>query len=400
MLSTLNQKITGCVLGVAIGDALGLPYEGLCPSRMQRMFPQLDRYHLVFGKGLTSDDTEHTCMVMQSLLIANGNTKTFAHNLGWRMRWWLIGLPAGIGWATLRSILKLWLGFSPQNSGVFSAGNGPGMRSPILGVVYGHDPNKLIDFVRASTLLTHRDPKALVGALAIALAAFLSSHSATITPTIYTTELKKLLELFQKSTPDSSNRANSESNPAIDSKSNPNSSQPNFSPASAKSNLEPQAVQEMLDIVQDCVQSVQSQESTPAYTARILGRHGVSGYIYHTVPAVLHAWLSHPEDFSKAMLAVIQCGGDTDTTAAILGGILGARVGKDAIPHPWQANFWEWPRTLAWLQQLGHRLSQSMEQQQPSKSLGLCWPGLFLRNLCMIPIVLCHGLRRLFPPFG
>ncbi len=38
------------------------------------------------------------------------------------------------------------------------------------------------------------------------------------------------------------------------------------------------------------------------------------------------------DDFQKAVTAAIECGGDADTTAAIVGGIVGARVGKDGIP--------------------------------------------------------------------
>ncbi|MCP4809501.1 MAG: ADP-ribosylglycohydrolase family protein, partial [Proteobacteria bacterium] len=48
------------------------------------------------------------------------------------------------------------------------------------------------------------------------------------------------------------------------------------------------------------------------------------GYVYHTVPAVIHAWMAYPEDFRNALLDIIGCGGDTDTTGAILGAIVGA----------------------------------------------------------------------------
>jgi ADP-ribosyl-[dinitrogen reductase] hydrolase len=58
-----STAIIGCLLGTAIGDALGLPYEGLSPQRQRRLFPHPDRHQLVFGKGMVSDDTEHTCMI-------------------------------------------------------------------------------------------------------------------------------------------------------------------------------------------------------------------------------------------------------------------------------------------------------------------------------------------------
>ena len=159
---TLVEKFQGALLGAAVGDALGLPREGLSPSRATRLFGTAPLKHsLVFHKGLTSDDTEHACMVGQSLLVSHDNPTLFARVLAWKLRFWLLGLPAGVGFATLRSILKLWLGFSPQSSGVFSAGNGPAMRAPILGVYASSLPDPktfLQQFVTASTQITHSDP--------------------------------------------------------------------------------------------------------------------------------------------------------------------------------------------------------------------------------------------------
>jgi hypothetical protein len=60
----------------------------------------------------------------------------------------------------------------------------------------------------------------------------------------------------------------------------------------------------------------------------------------------LHAWLSNQENFRDAVVAVVQCGGDTDTTAAIVGGIVGCHVGKIGIPEEWLRNLLEWPRTV------------------------------------------------------
>jgi ADP-ribosylglycohydrolase len=82
---------------------------------------------------MVSDDTEHTCMVAQALLAAGNDVVAFAGQLARRLRLWLLGLPAGMGRATLRATLKLWLRFPPKRSGMLSAGNGPAMRSPVLG---------------------------------------------------------------------------------------------------------------------------------------------------------------------------------------------------------------------------------------------------------------------------
>ncbi len=137
------EAAVGCLLGTAVGDALGLACEGLSRERQQRVFPALDVYHLLFGKGLCSDDTEHACMLAQSIIVSGGDEAIFARDFARRLRWWLVGLPAGIGLATLRAILKLWLFVPGRWRGVYSAGNAPAMRSALIGVCFADDEGRL-----------------------------------------------------------------------------------------------------------------------------------------------------------------------------------------------------------------------------------------------------------------
>src|SRR4051812_24774996 len=107
---TRADAVVGCLLGTAVGDALGLWCEGMTPARQRRFHAEPDRPHFLFGRGMLSDDTEHACMTAQALVVSAGDERRFLRSLGWRLRWWLLGLPAGIGRATARSIVKLWLG--------------------------------------------------------------------------------------------------------------------------------------------------------------------------------------------------------------------------------------------------------------------------------------------------
>ncbi|HSP81317.1 MAG TPA: ADP-ribosylglycohydrolase family protein, partial [Myxococcaceae bacterium] len=173
MLTRTRQDIiAGTLLGTLVGDALGLPREGLSRVRARRLFGDAPlRHRLVLGRGLGSDDTEHACMTGQALLAAPEDEADFARSLAWRLRGWLLTLPAGVGWATLRATVKLWCGFPPEHSGIVSAGNGPVMRAPLLGVCLAYRPERLGAFVRASTRLTHREPRAEEGAVLVARAA-------------------------------------------------------------------------------------------------------------------------------------------------------------------------------------------------------------------------------------
>lgn len=72
-----EDRIVGCILGTAVGDAIGLPYEGLSRRRGARILGAPDRHRFLFGRGMVSDDTEHTCIVAQSLIAADGDLIAF-----------------------------------------------------------------------------------------------------------------------------------------------------------------------------------------------------------------------------------------------------------------------------------------------------------------------------------
>ena len=90
--------------------------------------------NLLLGHGFCSDDTEHTQIVGRALLLSAGDPELFERELGDQLKRWLLTLPAGVGIATLRACIRLLIGLSPSRSGVYSAGNGPAMRSALIGV--------------------------------------------------------------------------------------------------------------------------------------------------------------------------------------------------------------------------------------------------------------------------
>src|ERR1043166_8903999 len=70
-----KRLFDGILLGTAVGDALGLPAENLSPRRIKRLWKNEWRMRFVFGRGMISDDTEHTLMVAQAML-AHGDDVT------------------------------------------------------------------------------------------------------------------------------------------------------------------------------------------------------------------------------------------------------------------------------------------------------------------------------------
>lgn len=347
------DRITGCLLGTAVGDALGLPYEGLSSSRALRMLGVPDRHRFLFGRGMFSDDTEHACMVAQSLIATNRVEREFSVDFARRLRRWFLCLPAGVGLATARACVKLCLGFGPQRSGVFSAGNGPAMRSAILGAAV-EDLELLKRLVTHCTRVTHTDPKAFFGAFSVALAA----RTACEQPPI---DGRKYFALLQEQLPDGAD--------------------------------------EFLELVERAAASSESKESTQDFAASLGLKQRVGGYIYHSAPVCLHAWLRFPNNFREAVMSVLACGGDADTTAAIVGGIVGCRVGKRGIPPEWLTPICDWPMSVSWIESLASQLDDTGDRHMAQRSLKLPVAAVVARNVVFLGVVLAHGFRRLAPPY-
>lgn len=346
------------MLGLMTGDALGLPFEGMTPRRIEKMLHGDLHHHFLLGKGMVSDDTEHALLTAAALICNWNDSAEYQRNLAWRLRWWFLRLPAGIGLATGRSILKLWCGFPPSRSGVFSAGNGPAMRAPILGVALAGQPEQMKDFVKRTTVITHTDPRACLGSLAIAQAAAMAAVGNTVSADDYCQALQQLI-----------------------------------------AGEDAAAVNEFMRLME----LVRTAVNSGADVADLLGRlnltRGVSGYIYHTVPVVLFLWLRYQSDFHRALETIIRLGGDTDTTAAILGGIIGARVGRQGIPQQWLRDIMEWPLTVGHVEKISSILAEVIQDQHPQRILPLPGPLIFIRNMFFLIIVLLHGFRRLLPPY-
>ncbi len=350
-----SDAAVGCLLGTAVGDALGLPCEGLSRRRQRRMVPSLERYRFAFARGMCSDDTDHSCMLAQAVAVSGGNPARFLASFAWRLRFWLLGLPAGVGFATLRSILKLWLFVPPQLSGVHSAGNGPAMRSALLGVLFHAEEPLLVMYCSAATTITHTDPKAECGALAVALAARASMRGES--PAAFLDHLRRLCAPFGE------------------------------------------AGREMVALAERAYENAARGESTERFAESLGCAKGVSGYMFHSVPAVLHAWFAHPHDFEAALEAVIRCGGDADTTAAMTGAIVGAGVGKQGIPEHRLTGLWDWPRGVAWMEEVARRAADAAERKVRRRSIWLSPLRLLARNALFTLLVLAHGFRRLAPPY-
>jgi len=227
------------------------------------------------------------------------------------------------------------------------------MRAAILGACLGDDPERLRCYVERSTRMTHRDPRALAGALAIAgAAAQIVHHRGADDPA-------GVLRRLRDATKD----------------------------------LELRAALELAT-------KLLAQGASPLDFACALGQvEGISGYIHHTVPVALYCWMHAPRDVRAVVESAVRLGGDTDTVAAIAGGLVGAAAGAAGVPKSWLRGLWDQPRSLRWMQRLAARLAVTFVGSPRARPgpLPLFWPALLLRNLVFTVVVLGHGFARLCP---
>src|SRR6185436_1739964 len=255
-----RDRLTGVLLGTAVGDALGLVCEGMSARRIARRFGRPDRYRLLGRTGYVSDDTEQSALVAQSLARHPADLDRCVRAFRRSLLGWFWRLPWGIGLATVRSSFKIMLGLS--RSGVRSAGNGSAMRAAIVGAFFADDAEKRRAFGAAIGSVTHTDDRAVQGALFVAQLIARGPEEAlkSVTEPILGDALHRATELARRGAP--------------------------------------------------------SSEAAAALKT--------TGYVVHSVPFALFCYLRFGDTPLLALQECIGAGGDTDSIAAILGAWLGA----------------------------------------------------------------------------
>ncbi|HEX9062471.1 MAG TPA: ADP-ribosylglycohydrolase family protein, partial [Clostridia bacterium] len=113
----------------------------------------------------------------------------------------------------------------------------------------------------------------------------------------------------------------------------------------------------------------------------------------------IHCWLGNQNNFEKGVLEIIKCGGDTDTTAAILGGIIGAKVCREGIPQSWISNVCIWPYGARYYEDIGSCLYDKVFMNADCMIDEVPVLLIILRNLLFGIVILIHMLRRIMPPY-
>jgi len=266
---TLRERIHAGLLAYAGGDALGLPWEGRPPTgvstaELERL-PGSERW----PSGATSDDTALTLLVCEHLAQERGlgDPARFLESLAARAE----SIP-GLGPSTTRAIEHFKLTGRPDTSG--SNTNGAPMRAlPVGWALPPSAVGRRREWTLALTRMTHSGPQALTAACVMAACASWAIEGAS---------------------------------PAL-----------------------------LLDVAIEeagAAGAAVGGDTAVADALRALGTGqwlpppaGITLDPAETVTAVLHCCLSAGGDLVPAIRLAVGLGGDTDTVAALVGGLLGCR---------------------------------------------------------------------------
>ena len=290
-----DDKIDGMLLGLAVGDALGVPVEFMSREQVQRKPVDGMRGYGTHDQppGTWSDDASLTFCLADALIGDEEGllTRLSANMIGWLRNglWTPHGSVFDIGITTSKAIRQLELGLVPEQAGgqsEYDNGNGSLMRIlPLLLLLLDKPIDARFAWVRRVSGVTH-------------------GHIRSVMACFYYLELAR--QVWQGADKEQAYFATNELAGL-------------FWTASAVDDNERQLFDRLLngklaDLPEEAIQS--------------------GGYVLDTLEASVWCWLT-TNTYADAVTKAVNLGSDTDTTGAVTGGLAGLYYGANAIPADW-----------------------------------------------------------------
>jgi poly(ADP-ribose) glycohydrolase ARH3 len=289
----LLDKFQGSLLGVAIGDTLGHPFEGMLRKDIHSNFDDFEDFISSNRKIFSTytDDTQLTIHTTRALI---------------QYVLWLEDPPIGPGYGCISSIRKLKYGIPLEQASSNSGGNGTAMRIAPIGLFYSKDITELKSSAIKSSLITHSHPAASAGAIVIARAiAYLIGKNPKTGFSI-----DEFFEVIISSISGSQEEIWEEFVKILN---------------KLKSNLD-------VPIKAGLIKFSQVGVKSPFFIEDYLGQAFVHPYTISTVICSIFIFLKRLSSFQECIFELSTAGGDSDTIGAIGGSLAGAYFGYKEIP--------------------------------------------------------------------
>ncbi len=307
------SQIRGAMLGLLVGDALGVPYEWTPPAKLPpreqlEMTPPADWLPAHFvANGTWSDDGATALALTDSLLDCGGlNLEDLASKIAdWQDdgRYAVDGRVFDIGITTSDAIGRFRLGVAAHEAGPdneMANGNGSLMRVFPLVLWHRDDDEALARDAMAQSLVTHGHLRAQLCCALFCLWARRIGNGAD-SETAWSEATQTLRALL-----------------------------PDLCRAANPMNDEDEPLQKLMKQV--ALESWQNELEWHIRPADEIPGRG-SGYVVDCLRSVRDAL--REDNYESAVKTAIALGHDTDTTACIAGSVAGLRDGVDTIPARW-----------------------------------------------------------------
>ena len=297
-----RDRVVGALWGTACGDAFGMPnsfLEDLAWLTEMMPGPPESPYHAGYPAGRITDDTEQALALTEALL-AGFTPEIVAEKLN---AWFVsVGGEASlaVGPSTKRAMLAYARGEDVRRIGRLGVTNGAAMRIAPIGVVgglRGLSIADLIDLVEIACIPTHFTSPAIGGAGAVA-AAIAAAIGGACWPDVIEAALAGATEGERRG-------------------------KWIYAPGIAD------RIRLAIDIADRCV-------SAREFATTISRVVGTGEPCTESVPAAIAAAHFAKGDPAVAIELCANARGDTDTTAAMAGGICGAFSGSQKVPADWR----------------------------------------------------------------
>jgi ADP-ribosylglycohydrolase len=140
------------------------------------------------------------------------------------------------------------------------------------------------------------------------------------------------------------------------------------------------------------------QSRSPSAVAKHFGwDRGISGFIVPTTVMATYCFLRYPVNFERAVLSAIRLGGDTDSVAAIVSGLVGAHIGYNKLPSDLVSRIRVAPHETEWINEMAERLSHwphGVDDLHFAPALPSNPLMQLFRNLLLLMLVLIHLVLR------
>lgn len=306
---TLKDRFTGCLLGLAIGDALGGKFEAQSAEAIAARFASIDALIAYPQDEIWYTDDTQMAIGVSEALIERGEIveevlcRAFVAN-------YVPSRGYGRGARAVLDAMEDGRDYNQVAEQHFpggSYGNGAAMRVAPVGLVFRDDHVQLWEQARRSALPTHRHPLGIEGAQLLAKAIAIASHMARFDHAAFFAGL-----------------------------------------VSACRSKDYRAKLEAAATVQ---------------TAEHLAGLGNRIEALHSVPTAIASFALTPESFAATIGNVILLGGDTDTLAAMAGALSGAYLGVGRLSDRLVGLLESSPKGREYLRELAGRLFATYERR-------------------------------------